>query len=163
MPLVFFFFLSFVFLNWSYSYQPTPQPEQCRILNPLSEARNQTCVLMVTSWIHFGWATTGTPLCGLLGLMFTDPVPGRTVRTVLIPFFSQFPGAPHSFSDWLLGVLLVGIGSQCPLMVRENEGRTYLSVMCYFLCKAGVFPPVITEQGVEAPWVVWTFSRSHGQ
>ena len=31
------------------------------ILNPLSKARDQTCVLMVTSQIHFCWATMGTP------------------------------------------------------------------------------------------------------
>ena len=35
---------------------------QCRILNPLSEARDQTCNLMVTSQIHFCYATTGTPI-----------------------------------------------------------------------------------------------------
>ena len=31
------------------------------ILNPLSEARDQTHILMVTSQICFLWATTGTP------------------------------------------------------------------------------------------------------
>ena len=34
---------------------------QCRILNPLSEARDRTCNLMVPSRIHFCCATTGTP------------------------------------------------------------------------------------------------------
>ena len=34
---------------------------QCRILNPLSEARDRTGNLMVPSRIHFLWATTGTP------------------------------------------------------------------------------------------------------
>ena len=34
---------------------------QCQILNPLSEARDQTCVFMDTSWVHYCWATTGTP------------------------------------------------------------------------------------------------------
>ena len=34
---------------------------QCRILNPLSKARDRTCVLMDASQIHFHWATTGTP------------------------------------------------------------------------------------------------------
>ena len=41
--------------------QPTPQLTQCQILNPLREARGQTYNLMVTSWIHFHWATAGTP------------------------------------------------------------------------------------------------------
>ena len=39
--------------NWSCSHWPIPQPQQCGILNPLSEARDQTCILMVTSQIHF--------------------------------------------------------------------------------------------------------------
>ena len=34
---------------------------QCRILNPLSEAMDQTFNLMVPSQIHFPCATTGTP------------------------------------------------------------------------------------------------------
>ena len=34
---------------------------QCWILNPLSEARDQTCVLMDASQIPFFWATMGTP------------------------------------------------------------------------------------------------------
>ena len=34
---------------------------QCRILNSLSEAGDQTCVLMNVSQICFPWATTGTP------------------------------------------------------------------------------------------------------
>ena len=32
------------------------------ILNPLIEARDQTCILMSTSQIRFCWAMTGTPL-----------------------------------------------------------------------------------------------------
>ena len=34
---------------------------QCWILNPLSKAGDPTCVLVDTSWVHFCWATTGTP------------------------------------------------------------------------------------------------------
>ena len=34
---------------------------QHRILNLLSEAGDQTCNLIVPSWIHFHWATIGTP------------------------------------------------------------------------------------------------------
>ena len=34
---------------------------QCWILNPLSLARNQTHVLIDTSWVRYSWATTGTP------------------------------------------------------------------------------------------------------
>ena len=32
--------------------------EHRRILNPWSKAREQTCVLMDTSWVHYWWTTT---------------------------------------------------------------------------------------------------------
>ena len=35
----------------------------CWILNPLSEAWDQTYNLIAPSGIHFHWATTGTPVC----------------------------------------------------------------------------------------------------
>ena len=35
---------------------------QCQILNPLSESRDWTCILMDTSQIGFRWATMGTPV-----------------------------------------------------------------------------------------------------
>ena len=35
--------------------------QQCWILNPLSEVRDRTCVLMNTSRVRYHWATTGTP------------------------------------------------------------------------------------------------------
>ena len=44
--------------------QPTPQltARQHQILNPLSEARDRTCNLMVPSQIRFCCTKTGTPL-----------------------------------------------------------------------------------------------------
>ena len=39
---------------------------QHQILNPLSEARNWTCILIDTSEVHYCWAMTGTPLLMLL-------------------------------------------------------------------------------------------------
>ena len=34
---------------------------QCQILNLLSKARDQTCILMDTSQVCYHWATMGTP------------------------------------------------------------------------------------------------------
>ena len=42
------------------------QPQQCQILNPLSEAGDQTLILIDISWIRFHCATTGTPKCLIL-------------------------------------------------------------------------------------------------
>jgi len=49
---------------------------QRQILNPLSEAKDRTCNLMVTIWMHFHCATAKTPshkfnctVCGLSCLM----------------------------------------------------------------------------------------------
>ena len=41
--------------------QPTHSSRQCQILNPLSEAGDQTCILMDTSQVHDHWATMRTP------------------------------------------------------------------------------------------------------
>ena len=63
-------------MNWSYGCRPQSQTQQHqiwavsstyssqqhRILNPLSKARDQSFVLMDASWIHFHWATMGTPI-----------------------------------------------------------------------------------------------------
>ena len=43
--------------------------QQHQILNPQSDARDGTCILMDTSWIHFCWATMLTPF----QILFTFP------------------------------------------------------------------------------------------
>ena len=40
--------------------------QQCWIHNPLTEAREQTHVLMDTSWVHCYWAMMATPCCSHL-------------------------------------------------------------------------------------------------
>ena len=47
--------------NPSHICDPHHSPWQWQILNPLSEARDQTHDLMDTSQVRFCWATTGTP------------------------------------------------------------------------------------------------------
>ena len=55
--------------------------QQCQILNPLSEAREQTCNLVDTSWVHYHGATTGT-----LGAHLLSPPAFRDAeRRVKVP------------------------------------------------------------------------------
>ena len=72
----FSFFLLLLFFLSFFVFWPMPQSQQyhiqavcnlhlsswqCRILNPLSEVRDQTHILVDSSWVHYHWATMGTP------------------------------------------------------------------------------------------------------
>ena len=48
---------------------------QCRIPDPLSKARNQICILMDTSQIHYHWAMKGTPNTSFLKTKISSPKP----------------------------------------------------------------------------------------
>ena len=82
----------------SYSCQPTPQPhriqapsethttalQQHQIPNPLSEARDQTRILMDTCWVHHCWAMMGTPPLFLDSLASNPALPpGNTLTPTL--------------------------------------------------------------------------------
>ena len=47
------------------------QPQQCRILNPLSETRDRILILMDTSRVRYHWADTGTPALVCFELTFS--------------------------------------------------------------------------------------------
>ena len=46
---------------WALSAIYTTAHGNARSSKPLSEARDRTCILMDTSWIHYRWAMKGTP------------------------------------------------------------------------------------------------------
>ena len=50
--------------------EPPLQPIQCQILNPLGRARDQTCILMNNSQVHFHWAAMGNPTLRFVLLAF---------------------------------------------------------------------------------------------
>jgi len=58
--------------------------QQCQILNPLSEARDWTHILMNTSQVHYCWAMTGTTVEKFFPLEITTHGIKRTRIWVLI-------------------------------------------------------------------------------
>ena len=90
----FFFFIDAIRVAYGssqdrgqYSCGPIQQPQQqgicnlhdssqqCRILNPPSEARDRTCILMDTSWVHFCCATAGAPQLVTFLKVYVPPHP----------------------------------------------------------------------------------------
>ena len=59
---------------------------QRRILNPLSEGRDQTRNLVVPNWILFYWTTTGTPWNTLLIHIFYFEIGGLDMKHSLFDF-----------------------------------------------------------------------------
>ena len=70
---------------------------QRQILNPVSDTRDRTHVLLDTSRVHYRWATTGTPSLILTYIFFSsyncDPSLSYTHQTPL-PLRSSFTNSP---------------------------------------------------------------------
>ena len=56
-------------LDPSLVHDPHHRLRQCRIINPLSKARDQTHILMDISQVSFCWATKGTPKLWIWGMV----------------------------------------------------------------------------------------------
>ena len=67
------------------------------ILNPLSTARDRTRILMDTSWVPYGWATTGTPRPPLL-VTPTCPLSPASWSTISWLPSSSMEGLKHVFT-----------------------------------------------------------------
>ena len=65
--------------------------QQRQILNPLSEARDGTCNLMVPSWIHFCCTTTGTQKIIIIKYRIPSPCgKGQQIIQLLGPTLSNY-------------------------------------------------------------------------
>ena len=71
---------------------------QCWILNPLSKARDRTCVLMDASQVHFHWAMTETLIYLYLSIFQGKPIP-RSLLVLLVKAFIVTPCYPRN--SWL--------------------------------------------------------------
>ena len=124
---------------------------QHRILNPLSEARDRTCILMVTSRVCYHWAAMGTPVrwsfwLALLWWWWTSsPVP---VGHLCMSSLEKCPfGFTAHFFHWIV-CLLVSLLScmSClykPLLVAsfadifsESIGCLLFYLFILFYCKS---------------------------
>ena len=58
--------------DWSHTCDLHHSSWQCRILNPLSESRDQTCIFLDTSRVCFHWATMKMPTCIFVNYSFVQ-------------------------------------------------------------------------------------------
>ena len=85
--------LELLLLAWA-TATATPDPshiselhhssQQFQIFNPLSKARDQTCVLMDASKICFHWAMTGTPLISHFVLKIILEIPNSKLEHTIV-------------------------------------------------------------------------------
>ena len=140
-----FFFFSFSFLGlhlWHMEVPrmqlpayttATPDPscvcnlhhssQKHQILNPLSEARDQSSVLMDTSQVHYLWATMGTPQWRILMALF---------YSFTLFFFSVY----SKFYSGSQRELSAPCGRDCPLLQLVFFSFFFFLSFSHFLCRS---------------------------
>ena len=83
---------------------PTPQLMATRILNPLNEARDLTCILMDASQIHFHCAIMGTPGNKIIKpffvcVLFRATLMAYGASQARNPIGDRWPALHHSHSN----------------------------------------------------------------
>ena len=95
---------------------------QCWILNPLSEARDQTCSLMVPSQICFCSTTMGTPTCAVFWDEGAMPVPVE-VPVAGMESASQLQPVPQLQQKqiFLIGIFWKALSLFCRGLIGRND------------------------------------------
>ena len=101
------------------------------ILNPLSEAKDQICILMNASQIRFYWAMTGTPIRKFLALVFCS-VDRFTCAIFYIPCISDTMWY-LSFSD-LLHLVWKSLVASMLLQMALFHSFLWLSSISLSIC-----------------------------
>ena len=119
---------------------------QCRILNPRSEARDWTCVLMDTSQISFCGATTGTPWAGKFNPMVYK-VGSGVLELSLVRFFlpEMWPVGRKETGTWA---------------AMHDPGRTYWMWWQAAQCQPGGVLLFISIRSVQGG--IWERSGAEG-
>ena len=72
--------------------------QQCRILNPLSKARDWTCIVMDNSSICYCWATMWSPKWHILNIVHTENI--LEIKNNIL----QYSGKPKNWETfWSMG------------------------------------------------------------
>ena len=99
---------------------------QCQILNPLSEARDQSHVLMDTSQVHYCWATMGTPVSSFWSVWLGVYKCHSSFLRVSFLFYLVFPTAFFNFINFCCypySFFLLALGLFCSFFPLVSKGR----------------------------------------
>ena len=99
--------------------------QHCRIPDPLSEARDRTCILLDTSWIWFHCATVGTPWLAIWISAFLKEA-GRSTSDNWVYFWAapgsstincyvvvRSPGPSSNLFNFILKILILFVFLPC--------------------------------------------------
>ena len=101
--------------------------------NPRSDARNRTCILVDASWLHYCWATTGTPAPSFfsLCLLQTGNLPLGKVSFFFFPIVFYLGSLPATILCPQLGnYFLAALGLDQEKERDEEVIRKLLLVWC---------------------------------
>ena len=114
---------------------------QHQILNPLSEARDWTCLLMGASQICFCWAMMGIPAWNFLDIWWLSTLP---LCSFVLLYFCLFRATPVAY--------------------KSSQARSHLQAaaagLCYGHSNAGSEPCMQTTPQLTSHWILNPLSKA---